>query len=337
MSDQISQEDSLAGKAEAFAEKAYATATEAIVSPPVAKPAPQTGPATASPAVKTADAEKPATPAAAKVKAAPKRAKPVKAPAKAGAATPPAPAKLDAAKPEKPETAAKPAKAAVPVKAPSLAEAPVKAKRKPASRKAPVLAKTRVKPVRAAKPQPARRAKPGIAKASRKPVTPASAMLPKNAGALSLSQIKESTMDVSSKIAEGVKSAVADAQDKAKAAYEKGSAAFGTYTEFTKGNLEAIVESGKILATGIKDMGTEFVADSKDTVETFTSDVKQIAAVKSPSELVKLQGEMMRRNFDRAVAYNSKASENMLKLANEVLVPISGRISLAMDKIRKAA
>ena len=41
--------------------------------------------------------------------------------------------------------------------------------------------------------------------------------------------------------------------------------------------------------------------------------------------------------FDAAVAASSKNSEAMLKLANEAFQPISTRVSLAVEKIKKAA
>ena len=144
-------------------------------------------------------------------------------------------------------------------------------------------------------------------------------------------------MDMTNTFTDGFKTVVSDAQDKAKAAYAKSTEAFGDYAEFAKGNVEAIVESGKILATGLQGLGTDLVADTKQNVETLTADVKSLAAAKSPSELVKLQGDLVRRNFDSAVAYNTKAGEAMLKLVNEVFVPISSRMSLAMDKLGKAA
>lgn len=152
-----------------------------------------------------------------------------------------------------------------------------------------------------------------------------------------VTQLKEKSMTKTAKTADGLKKVVSETQAKAKEAFAKTSAIFGEYGEFTKGNVEAFVESGKILATGFKDMGTSFVADSRTAVETMTSDVKELAAVKSPSDFVKVQSDIMRRNLDSAVTYGSKNSEAMLKLANEAFAPISGRFSLAMEKLRKAA
>ena len=148
-----------------------------------------------------------------------------------------------------------------------------------------------------------------------------------------MNKTKTTTEDYSTKL----KDVVANAQDRTKAAFEKTSAYAGQYGEFTKGNLEAVVESGKILAAGLQDMGRAYVAEGKSAVETLTADVKEIAAVKSPADFFKLQGEMMRRNFDAAVATTSKNSEVMVKLMGDAFAPISTRVSLAVEKVKQAA
>ena len=148
-----------------------------------------------------------------------------------------------------------------------------------------------------------------------------------------MTKTKATTEDYTAKI----KDVVATAQDRAKAAFEKTSAYASEYGEFTKGNLEAVVESSKILAAGLQDMGKTYVAEGKSAVETITADVKIIAGVKSPADFFKLQGEMMRRNFDAAVATTSKHSEAMVKLAGDAFAPISTRVSLAVEKVKQAA
>ena len=148
-----------------------------------------------------------------------------------------------------------------------------------------------------------------------------------------MTKTKTTTEDYTAK----VKDVVATAQDRAKAAFEKTSAYASEYGEFTKGNLEAVVESGKILAAGLQDMGKTYVAEGKSAVETMTADVKEIAGVKSPADFFKLQGELMRRNFDAAVASTSKHSEAMVKLAGDAFAPISTRVSLAVEKVKQAA
>jgi phasin family protein len=134
-----------------------------------------------------------------------------------------------------------------------------------------------------------------------------------------------------------IKDSVADAQERAKVAYDKSTVVFGDVTEFSKGNVEALVESTKILAAGLQDMGKAYVAEGKTAIETMTADVKELAAVKSPADFIKLQGEIMRRNFDAAVATGSKNSETLVKLAGDAFAPLSTRVSMAIEKVKQAA
>ncbi len=156
-----------------------------------------------------------------------------------------------------------------------------------------------------------------------------------------ISQIKDTIMTKTKTVSEDftakAKEAAADVQSRAKAAFEKGSALFGEVNEFSKGNVEALVESGKILASGLQEIGKDYLAEGKSAIETVTADVKEFAAVKSPTDFFKLQGEIMRRNFDAAVASGSKHSEAFVKLANDAFAPISTRVSLAVEKVKKAA
>jgi hypothetical protein len=130
---------------------------------------------------------------------------------------------------------------------------------------------------------------------------------------------------------------VTEFQTKAKAAYDKGTETFAEATEFAKGNVEAIVESGKILAAGAQDLGKGYVEEAKSAYETLSADLKEMAAIKSPTELFQLQGKIARRNFDALVATTSKNTEAVLKLANDSFAPISGRVNLAAEKLAKVA
>lgn len=237
--------------------------------------------------------------------------------------------------PSKAKRAAK-AKSAAPVAEPKPAVAP-QAKAAPLKaavvRRAPVKKAPKAAPAKQViKPKPA--AAPKIS--AQKIVVPKAAA-PKTVAQKTLfQQLKDktvSTTDFTSKI----KSAVTEAQTKAKEAFDKGTATFSEYNEFSKGNVEAVVASGKILAAGVQSLGKTFVDDGKNAFETLTAEVKELAAVKSPADFFKLQAEFMRRNFDIAVANTSKNSEAVLKLASEAAAPISARVNLAVEKVKKAA
>jgi phasin family protein len=197
------------------------------------------------------------------------------------------------------------------------------------------------------KPKKALAKKKAAAKTAAAKTTPASSTKGAPAEATpakrsSISQLKDTIMATANKTTNieytaKAKEMAADMQTRAKAAYEKGTEMTKDAVEFQKGNIEALVESGKILAAGMQDMGRTYMDEAKSAAETVQGDVKKFAAIKSPTELFQLQGEIARRNFDAMVSTTSKNTEAMLKLANEAFAPVSNRMSLAVDKVSKAA
>ncbi|SFO82238.1 phasin family protein [Qipengyuania nanhaisediminis] len=204
--------------------------------------------------------------------------------------------------------------------------APAKAK-KVAVKKAPAKKKATVKKVAAKKAAPAK-----TKAAAKKPAT-ATTPISKLKDTIMATAKNAKTTDYTAK----AKEVAADVQTRAKAAYDKGAEMTQDVVEFQKGNFEALVESGKILANGMQDMGRTYVEEAKSAAETVQGDVKKFAAIKSPTELFQLQGEIARRNFDAMVSTTSKNTEAMVKLANEAFAPLSSRFSLAAEKVRKAA
>jgi phasin family protein len=148
---------------------------------------------------------------------------------------------------------------------------------------------------------------------------------------------KDFIMDITSSYQNNFQDAYSEAQNKAKEAFEKGTSMLGEFGEFTRGNVEAIVESGKIFASGLQDLGASLAAESRSTFETITADLKELAAAKTPADFLKIQSDVIRKSFDGAVAYGSKNSEAALKLASDAFAPISGRVSLAVEKVRAGA
>lgn len=124
---------------------------------------------------------------------------------------------------------------------------------------------------------------------------------------------------------------------KAKAAAEKGQKSIEDMNEFTKGNVEALVESGKIAAKGLESMGQGYAEYTRKSFETTTAAFKGFAAVKSPTDFFKLHSEFVKGQFDSMVSETSKNTEAMLKLAGEIAQPISNRVALAAEKMKIAA
>ncbi len=250
----------------------------------------------------------------------PKRGLPVKKPssAKEAGKQQPKPAAVAVANPAMPKVAAK----AVPAQAAPASADPKPAAQKPAAQQA---------------------APAEMAPAAQKPVSskPVPIAVPDEDNAMNIPPVQTQSKEIpmatqpSSDFNTTVNSAVNDFQSRAQTAYSKGTEAFSDFTELAKGNVEAVVESGRIFAGGVQELGKSYVDEAKSAYEQATADLKEMASVKSPTELFQLQGKILRRNFDAMVATGSKSTEAVLKLANESFAPISGRINVAAEKISK--
>ena len=216
-----------------------------------------------------------------------------------------------------------------------------KAKAKPAAKKPAKAPVKKAAPKKTVAKKKAAPKKVAAKKAAPKKATKAAA---KKAAAPTnpITQAKDTIMATAKKaqntdFTKAAKEAFADAQTRAKTAFAKTGELASEVTDFNKGNVEAVVESGKIFFAGVQDMGREQFAATKTVVETVQDDFKKVAAVKSPTEFMQLQGELARRNFDAAVSFGSKNTEALVKLYNEAFAPISSRVSVAAEKIKKAA
>lgn len=134
---------------------------------------------------------------------------------------------------------------------------------------------------------------------------------------------------------------IKNAAEKAKTLFTdanaKSTKAFGDVNDFAKGNIEALVESGKIAAKGMESMGQDTADFARQQFEAATATLKTLSTVKSPTDFFKLQGDYMRSYFDSLVAHSSHSTEKMLKLAGEVAQPIQNRVSVAVEKVKIAA
>lgn len=273
-------------------------------------------------------AKEPAKPVPAVTAAPVAKVEPVKAKPAAKAATPKA---KPAPKVAAPKASVKPAPAAKPAP-------PVAAKPAPVARVFPVEATVAKPAIKVAKDMEkvapvAANPKAAAPKTAKKTVADQANAF---AGLFTHFMLEDNTMDMTANFS-GLQDAMTEAQAKAKAAFEKGTSALGEVSDFAKGNVEAVMESGKILAEGVQGLGSELVSEGRTAFEAITGDIKELAAAKSPTDFFKIQGDMMRKNFDTAVAYGSKNSETMLKLMSDVMAPISGRVSIAMEKARSAS
>jgi phasin family protein len=225
-----------------------------------------------------------------------------------------------------------------------VAKTPVPAK--------PVAAKPVAKPV-LAKPEtakPAEAPRPVMAAA----VAPAKIEMPKietskietpKPVAAAIQEGKKTMTDTFTKVEDTAKNFAADASarandmfgdisTRAKTAMEKGSKSLEDMVEFSKGNLEAVVASGRVAAKGAQDIAKYSAEYGRKSIEDGNATLKQFAAVKSPTEFFQLQSEVAKKNLDAMVAESSKFAESYLKLLGEIVQPIQNRYAVAVEKVK---
>lgn len=137
--------------------------------------------------------------------------------------------------------------------------------------------------------------------------------------------------------ADRVQAVIGDVNARTKTAMEKGSRAVEEMTDLTRGNVEALVASSKIVARGVETLGHEAADYGRRSFEEASAALKSFAEIKSPTDFFRLQGEYARSTFDAMVTESSKMSEAVLKLAGEVAQPITSRYSVAAERAKKIA
>jgi phasin family protein len=199
------------------------------------------------------------------------------------------------------------------------------------------------KPVVSAKPAPVAKrvaAKP-VKKAAAKTVAAPKAVALKTKAA----PVKAATSTKGKTMTDTVKTMTAEAGEKAtemfkdvtaraKTAFAKSGEMVKDVTEFNKDNLEAVVESGKIAVKGVQTAAQTAADLTRKNFEATTSMLKTAAAVKSPTEFLKVQSDFAKSQFESAVAEMSKSSEFTLKLMGEMFQPISNRYSVAAEMVK---
>lgn len=121
---------------------------------------------------------------------------------------------------------------------------------------------------------------------------------------------------------------------KSREALEHGMKHVDEIAGMARGNVEAMLASSRAAAQGIEAIAREVADFSRKTFEETTAAARAMTTVKTPNELMALQNDFAKTQFDAAVAEMSKLSETMVKLMGEVFEPMQARATVATDKMK---
>ena len=133
------------------------------------------------------------------------------------------------------------------------------------------------------------------------------------------------------------KAALDQVTTKSKEAIESGMKSLDEMTAMARGNVEALLASTRAATSGLESIAHQVADFSRKHFEETTAAARAMTTVKTPNELMQLQNDFAKTQFDAAVSEMSKMSETLVKLAGEVFEPMQNRVALATDKIKSVA
>jgi len=112
---------------------------------------------------------------------------------------------------------------------------------------------------------------------------------------------------------------------------------FDEFAAFNRGALDATLQAGALAAKGFEAFGKEVMAYNRKAFADSMATAKALMGCKTLQDVIELQTETARTNFDSLVAQGTKLSELSVKLANQTVEPITMRVTEAMEKFVKPA
>jgi phasin family protein len=165
-------------------------------------------------------------------------------------------------------------------------------------------------------------------------VTPTTAIKKESIMATAFETTQETVRTATETAMNNGKAAMEQVTAKSKEAVETSMKTLEELTAVSRGNIEALIASAKVAASGMEQVMSHLTEVSKKSFEDTTAHVKSLTSAKNPTELVQLQTEFAKARWDVAVAEYSKLTETLVKLAGEVAEPMQNQFAVVTDKLK---
>jgi phasin family protein len=126
-------------------------------------------------------------------------------------------------------------------------------------------------------------------------------------------------------------------QIKMKEGMEKAMKTAEELVAFNQANVEAIVKSTQIWATGVQDLTKHFASAAQASMDQGMAAFKALTTAKSLKDAIELQTSFARSALEKTMAESGKLTDASIKLTEQTLAPITARVTVAVEKFSKAA
>ena len=106
---------------------------------------------------------------------------------------------------------------------------------------------------------------------------------------------------------------------------------------FGKANIDAMIQANTVFSKGLEAISKEFIALTQSHMESTAAAAKAIFAAKTLKDVVELNAEFHKANFDKLVANSTKLGELGTKVATDTFAPLSARVTSVVEKAAKPA
>lgn len=174
--------------------------------------------------------------------------------------------------------------------------------------------------------------------ASKKTTNPQDAMKPVEAAVQAGKETVESFMKVGTETAsKQYEQAIALTKEQVEKASGSMFKNYNELTELNKANLDAVMASSNTFAKGFEAISKEFFSFAQANVEQSLAATKKLLAAKNAQDLMDMQSEFARGQFDKALAESAKLTEMGVQVANEAFEPLQSRVHVTVEKLMKPA
>jgi len=104
---------------------------------------------------------------------------------------------------------------------------------------------------------------------------------------------------------------------------------------FGKANIDALIQANTVFTKGVEAISKEFIALTQSQLESAAAAAKAIFAAKTLKDMVELNAEFTKANFDKLVANSTKLGELSTKVATDTFAPISARVTSVVERAAK--
>jgi len=119
---------------------------------------------------------------------------------------------------------------------------------------------------------------------------------------------------------------------------EAAAALFAGYEELAdlgRENMAAVLRANAALSSGLEAIGKEVILYARSSFEQAAETATALLGAKTFEDVFQLNSEFAKSNFERLLERSTKLSEMSVKLANEALAPLGGRVEATIHKLAK--